>query len=76
MAAILTAIQSPTITRLSLTFDLLPNDVKSMVKQMSGLLDPRQNYDAYKKVLGNPGSPCIPLLGKRTERSTRRPGLT
>lgn len=67
MSAIVAAIRSPTITCLGVTYDYLPRNAKRMIKQMSDLLDPRYNHNAYKTVLRDSNSlPCIPVLGKHT----------
>jgi hypothetical protein len=64
MSAIVTALQSTTITRLGLTYDGLPRDAKCMLEEMSGLLDPRRNHSAYRKILkASNNQPCIPLFG-------------
>jgi len=63
MLAIVTALQSPMITRLRLTFDRLPRDVKCTLDQMCKILDPRHNHAAYKEILRASNSPpCIPWL--------------
>ena len=65
MSAIVTALQSTTITRLGLTHDRLPRDAKRMLREMSDLLDPRHNHSAYRAILKDSSNqPCIPLFGK------------
>ena len=63
----MTAIRSPNITRLGLTYSSLPKDAKRKIEEMSHLLDPHHNYDAYRRELKDhdPAS-CIPWLGKHT----------
>jgi len=63
MSAIVTALQSTTITSLGLTYDRLPRDARRMLEEMSGLLDPRHNHSAYRTVLKGSDNPCIPLFG-------------
>lgn len=64
MSAIVTALQSTTITRLGLTYDGIPKDAKRLLEEMSALLDPRHNHSAYRKILrGSTNQPCIPLFG-------------
>jgi hypothetical protein len=64
MSAIVTALQSTTVTRLGLTYDRLPRDAKRMLEEMSDLLDPRHNHSAYRAILrGSNNQPCIPLFG-------------
>jgi hypothetical protein len=65
MSAIVTALQSTTITRLGLTYDRLPKDAKRMLEEMSDFLDPRHNHSAYRTILrGINNQPCIPLFGE------------
>lgn len=63
MSAIVTALQSTTITGLGLTYDRIPRDARCMLEEMSGLLDPRHNHSAYRTVLKGSDNPCIPLFG-------------
>lgn len=65
MSAIVDALRSHEITRLPLTFDYLPEKSKQKRQRIIDLLDPRNNYNAYKTDLKSSKSlPCIPWLGK------------
>lgn len=67
MAAIVTALQSATITCLRLTYGRLSEESKRKTQKMIDLLDSRYNYDAYKVALKKSNSmPCIPWLCKRS----------
>jgi len=63
MSAILTALRSPTITCLRLTYDGLPKDAKRIVDQMNNVLDGRDNHATYKAIMKESNTPpCIPWL--------------
>jgi len=63
MSAIVTALQSNTITRLDLTYDLLPKEAKRSLEEMCALLDPGHNHSAYRAILrSSVDQPCIPLF--------------
>jgi hypothetical protein len=71
MSAIVTALQSPLITRLRLTYDGLPKDAERKIERMGNILDPRDNDAAYTVILKDSNSPpCIPWLGKHTGNLT------
>jgi hypothetical protein len=64
MSAILTAIRSKAMTRLTLTYEKLPNDVKGIMDRMEAFLNPRDNLGVYFATLNSTNLPCIPVLGK------------
>ncbi|KAJ7581010.1 ras guanine nucleotide exchange factor domain-containing protein [Mycena floridula] len=69
MTAIISALQSPIITNLRRTIIELPAHDRALLRRLGGLLDPRENYDAYRKSLKNTSQTysqcldsCIPWL--------------
>lgn len=64
MSAILIALLSKAITRLTLTYDQLPEDVKRMMERMKAFLNPRDNLSVYLATLSSTNLPCVPVLGK------------
>jgi hypothetical protein len=65
MSAIVTALRSPTITRLELTYNQLSRIPRRMIGMMDALLDPNDNHSAYVATLNDSHSlPCIPFVGK------------
>jgi hypothetical protein len=64
VAAIVTALQDPTITCLELTYEQLPEESKRLLESMKHLLDPSENYSQYMATLNGSHLPSIPFLGK------------
>jgi hypothetical protein len=69
MSAIVTALRDPTITRLKLTGERLPEESKRLLESMKHLLDPHDNYSRYVAALEGSRLPCIPFLGKHITSS-------
>lgn len=66
MSAIVTALSSTTLTRLTLTFERLPRNSRRALDKMARLLEPDHNHKEYRAKLGtsvNKPEPCIPLFG-------------
>lgn len=51
MSAIITAVNSSVISRLTLTCKLVYKDVRSKLKEMSKFLESEDNFSAYQKTL-------------------------
>ena len=64
MSAIVTAVNSSAISRLNLTSDLIQKDVKNTLKNLSKILEPKDNFRAYRTVLKEGrNDACIPIFG-------------
>ena len=64
MSAIVTALRSTTITRLKLTYEELPRDVKNKIEQMEAFLNPRDNLNVYEAASKGSNNLLVPVLGK------------
>jgi len=64
VSAILTALRSEAISRLTLTYEILPQNVKRIMEQMEAFLNPRDNLGVYFATLNSTDLPCVPVLGK------------
>jgi hypothetical protein len=74
MSAIITALQSAPIARLTLTNNELLPPAKQLLDNLSHVLDPAHDHRAYKAALNETLDPefkdsCIPWLGKYSCRS-------
>ena len=64
MSAILTALRSEAISRLTLTYEKLPKDIKRIMERMEAFLNPRDSLGVYFATLNSTNLPCVPVLGK------------
>lgn len=60
--AIVTALSSLTLTRLTLTFERLDMKSRRSLEKLGGYLDPTHNFSAYRAALISSEKPCIPIL--------------
>jgi hypothetical protein len=63
MAIVVLGLGSPSIRRLKLSWERVPEKHKDFLKKMNGLLDSKLNYSKYREMLGNTGLPAVPYFG-------------
>lgn len=63
--AIVTALSSIELTRLTLTFGRLDHKSRSNLTKLKSYMDSKDNFSAYRKALKKSTNPCIPWLGEK-----------
>lgn len=63
LMAILTALESAPVARLSFTFELLPVEYEERFQDLRETMAMASNYFNYRKALKAAGAPCVPYLG-------------
>ena len=60
---LLTGLSSPTIRRLSATWQRLPRRIRSAYAFLRKVMKSENNFKAYRDTLAGEGPPCIPYIG-------------
>lgn len=63
LTAIMAAMTSSPVRRLSKTWELVPKKYTTLIEQLDSLVTHHSNYDKYRKTLHRLDPPCVPFLG-------------
>jgi len=63
LTAILAALTSSPVRRLSKTWELVPKKSNTTCEQLDSIVSHHSNYEKYRKILHSLHPPCVPFLG-------------